>query len=54
MPGRIIGKLPPSWSQYRKLSDKAQQTLQEAIEQAMKNSSEQAVIIYLRSYIDNY
>ena len=49
-----IVKLPPEWSKYRKLSDKAQQALQEAIEQAMKDSSEQAVIIYLRSYTDNY
>ena len=54
MPGRIIVKLPPSWSQYPKLSDKAQQALEEAIEQAMKDSSEKAVRIFLRSYTDNY
>ena len=54
MPGHIIGKLPPRWSQYRKLSKKAQQARQEAIEQAMKDSSEDAALIYLRSYTDNY
>ena len=53
MSGKVV-KLPPRWSQYRKLSDKAQQALQEAIEQAMKDSSEKAVLIYLRSYTDNY
>ena len=53
MKNNII-KLPPRWSQYRKLSDKTQQALQEAIEQAMKDSSEEAVLIFLRSYIENY
>ena len=49
-----ITKLPPEWSQYRKLNDKTQQSLQEAIEQAMKDSSEKAVRIFLRSYVENY
>jgi len=53
MSGKVV-KLPPKWSQYRKLNKKVQQALQEAIEQAMKDSSEDAVLIYLRSYTDNY
>ena len=49
-----IIKLPPKWSQYRKLNDKTQKALQDAIEQAMKDSSEKAVRIFLKSYVDNY
>ncbi len=54
MSGRIIAKLPPKWSQYRKLNDKAQHALQEAIEHAKKDSSDKAVLIFLRSYTDTY
>jgi len=46
-----IAKLPPRWSQYRKLNDKSRQALQEAIEKAIKESSENAVHIFLQQYI---
>ena len=51
MSGNIV-KHPPRWSRYRKLNDNAQRALQEAIKQAIKDSSEDAVIIFLMKYID--
>ena len=48
---RNLVKHPPRWSQYRKLNDKAQRALEEAIKQAIKDSSEDAVTIFLMKYI---
>ena len=53
--GGRVTKRKPQWKKpLRKISEKTQKALEQVIEEAMNDSSEESVLEFLRAFVNNY